>query len=1274
MQALAQPSLPFGPVHNVGLFSSHWLENRLQLEPEWDGLREQAREVLDELAELWKVQRNRVERYGDEQGLEEGFIQPVLRELGWKLKYQTWLKGREPDYALFLDDAGLDAALAADRKSDDFWAAAKVVADSKAWHVRLDRPTQVKNKREYPPEQIEWYLDRSRLDWGILTNGKSWRLVPRELGPQQRRFQTYLEIDLATMLQDWASPPAGQGVAERSAQFNDFFLFYLFFSPVGFLESVQRKSLIRRAAEGSSEYRLGVGEGLKGQAFEALRVCIEGFLAFGPNKLEAGGDLLLCREQGFILLCRLLFILFAEDRRLLPYGVNPRYTRNRALGRVRDEVAQRMERVRQGVEEDYDRNATALWDDLDGLFDLIDKGHASYGVPAYNGGLFDAEAHVFLAQKKLSDWHLARIIDHLGRALDPDKPAAGYFRVDYRDLAIQHLGGIYEGLLELHPQLASERMIVYARRVHGMREELVKKESERQPSGYDKTDIAYPSGSVYLITDKGERRAFGSYYTPDHIVDAIVRETLGPICAAASEQLRAEVESCRERMESATGAEQEALAQALAGLEEGYPERVLRLRVLDPAMGSSHFLLRACQFLAEEIATNPFTASDAGGGESALSYWKRRVVENCLYGVDLNPLAVELAKLALWLETVAADQPLTFLDHHLRHGNSLIGARVSEIGALPGKHDAFKDVFDKELAAKLPAFLTHLAGIRRTASADLAQVKKKQAGFAAFTKAVQPFRQIADVWCAAATGEAVTENQYHTALDVVDKPARFRKVAEEDWFRAAVAQARDKLACFHWDLDFPEAFFDESGSLARPGFDAVIGNPPYEVLSELESGQDLTALRAFIEAEPTFTPSRRGKNNLYKLFICRALALLAEGGRLGFITPMAVLGDDQAADLRREMVRLGSFTGIEAFPQKDDPARRVFREAKLSTAVFTLVKDRASQTDPRSFRARVHPAATVEEASPGLTLTTYSIPLYDPSNFTIVSCDQVDWGMATRIMQSGRMGRLGDFAESFQGEVNETNDRKMDRISYDQHSGPEVIRGAHVCLYALREASQGTPVFVIKDRFLDRGKKGKDTKAYHHTRTRVGFQRKSPQNNFRRLVAAMIPAGTFLLESVSYIPEHRSKLDPLFVLGLLDSKLCDWYFRLGSTNAMIGEYQVNSLPCPLFAAKRTAGETKTQEATERALTAGRPEAALDLLRPLLAKPPFSPAVREVIIAAVQRIMALEADRGEIARAERSALDPAAQPYQDLIDQLFYGMAGLTGDEVKGLEERYAKML
>lgn len=150
-----QLPLPLGALRNRALFSGHWLENRLALEPEWVELRDEARGVLDSLSELWRVQRGRVEHYGDEQGLEQAFIQPVLERLGWKLKYQTFLQGRKPDYALFVSDEALDAALASGRNSPDFWKYPALVADAKAWHISLDHPNTVNNKREYPPEQIE---------------------------------------------------------------------------------------------------------------------------------------------------------------------------------------------------------------------------------------------------------------------------------------------------------------------------------------------------------------------------------------------------------------------------------------------------------------------------------------------------------------------------------------------------------------------------------------------------------------------------------------------------------------------------------------------------------------------------------------------------------------------------------------------------------------------------------------------------------------------------------------------------------------------------------------------------------------------------------------------------------------------------------------------------------------------------------------------------------------------------------------------------------------
>jgi hypothetical protein len=134
-----QMLLPFSHVRNRGLFSNHWFENRLTLEPEWNATRETAKHVLEELLGLWGQESNRVERYGAEAPLEHAFIQPVFQAIGWKLVYQTWLEGREPDYALFVSENAKDVALRADRTSPDFWPPVAVVADA-PWQQSRRRP------------------------------------------------------------------------------------------------------------------------------------------------------------------------------------------------------------------------------------------------------------------------------------------------------------------------------------------------------------------------------------------------------------------------------------------------------------------------------------------------------------------------------------------------------------------------------------------------------------------------------------------------------------------------------------------------------------------------------------------------------------------------------------------------------------------------------------------------------------------------------------------------------------------------------------------------------------------------------------------------------------------------------------------------------------------------------------------------------------------------------------------------------------------------------
>ena len=201
---------------------------------------------------------------------------------------------------------------------------------------------------------------------------------------------------------------------------------------------------------------------------------------------------------------------------------------------------------------------------------------------------------------------------------------------------------------------------------------------------------------------------------------------------------------------------------------------------------------------------------------------------------------------------------------------------------------------------------------------------------------------------------------------------------------------------------------------------------------------------------------------------------------------MALLGDDQAADIRRKIFEAGAFTSIDAFPQKDNPTRRVFPEAKLSTAVFALRKAKDEKLKAQPFVSRAHPAQYIEEDSPKLTLSTADVPLYDSSNLAIVSCSQEDWNLAAQIAGRGRMERLRDFVEFFQGEVNETNERKKGNLLSEREGGKLVTRGACICLYVTRPASQGTDLYLDVQSFL-KGK-SEETKAYHHRYRRCGYR------------------------------------------------------------------------------------------------------------------------------------------------------------------------------------------
>ena len=452
---------------------------------------------------------------------------------------------------------------------------------------------------------------------------------------------------------------------------------------------------------------------------------------------------------------------------------------------------------------------------------------------------------------------------------------------------------------------------------------------------------------------------------------------------------------------------------------------------------------------------------------------------------------------------------------------------------------------------------------------------------------------------------------------------------------------------FHWELEFPEVFF--AAPLERgEGFDAVIGNPPYDVIASKEAGEDLEPLKRYFQNQPEYVPSFIGKNNLYKLFVCKAVDILRDEGFLGFIVPMALLGDQSALGLRKLVLASGAFTQIHAFPQKDDPHKRVFRDAKLSTVVFGMLKTADPTQKAKAFRSTRYPGKEFESNSPSLLIATQDLPKYDPSNVTIVSCSQTDWDLAVRLMMQGHFSRLGELCTQYQGEVNETTEKGF--LSDAVGDGQEVLRGASVCLYAIREASQGVSKYIVQSEFL-KGK-AKDGKSWHSQETRVGFQRSAPQNNFRRIIAAPISTGEFCFDTISYIPASASKLGPELLLGLLNSQLLEWYFRLGSSNSKLNEYQFDNLPCPLFTTDDSHETQMLMQELEGLITAGDLLAVSNFVRMRFRPSTSTKAVSSLVMSRlVKQIIYIEKARGHVSKQNRARLAAESQTYQTMVDDL-----------------------
>ncbi|OYX69006.1 MAG: restriction endonuclease [Caulobacter sp. 32-67-35] len=888
----------------------------------------------------------------NESQTEDDFIWPILATLGWSdtLRQQNLtVTGRDdvPDGLLFADAA---AKAAANLHGDQWrrYAHGLAVVESKRWGRPLDRASG-RDETTAPSTQMLRYLRRiddttgGKLRWGILTNGIRWRLY---WAGARSISEEFLEIDLGRAL----GLDGPDRLADEDTRDHWLRVFAVVFGREAFLrDGVDHLSFHERARAEAAFYEERVATSLSRLVFEEVFPSLARALAASAPTASLDE----VRDAALILLYRLLFLLYAEDRDLLPVS-DGRYD-DYALRPLRLEIG---ERVSNG--DAFSGTAAKVWSHVSDLSRIIDKGDASVGIPPYNGGLFASTGSPLLSTARIADDVMAPALD----ALSYERSSGQSRYINYRDLSVQQLGSIYERLLEF--------------------------EIVREPGPVEGL------GHLTVRPNLFARKNSGSYYTPDELVGLILDETLEPLITERHQAFQSAFTTLT------PGDSEEVQRRTLAEVDPA--EAILSLRVCDPAMGSGHFLVSLVDTLADHVLDAMAEAAALGAEihyTSALANeiekiratilrnakaakWtideahlddrhiiRRMVLKRCVYGVDKNPMAVELAKVALWLHTFTVGAPLSFIDHHLHAGDSLFGLwvrdAIDKAGKLGGEllwNEALANAQRQALAMKTIEMATDAEIAEAHRSAEMWTDVEFQVGpldsFVSFMHALdwlnldKTQKSLVRLWLDGQFGEPLSIARGKAT------PTRGRTKAGEVegftdlWQRARALTAEERF--LNWQISFPGVWDDWAGKSRVGGFDAVVGNPPWDriKLQQVEwfaarrpdialaqrasdRARMITRLRTdndplfedFVKADTRAADAARmargsghypllsrGDINLYSLFVERALALVKPKGMVGLLVPSGIASDLSASAFFRRVATGGHLKALYDFENR----------------------------------------------------------------------------------------------------------------------------------------------------------------------------------------------------------------------------------------------------------------------------------------------------------------------------------------------------------------------
>lgn len=799
-------------------------------------------------------------------------------------------------------------------------------------------------------------------------------------------------------------------------------------------------------------------------------------------------------EQALTLVYRLLFLLFAESRAIVPTWHHV-YRDSYTVGGL----------CRRAL---HGGHVRGLWQALQAISRLAHSGcrAGDLVVAPFNGRLFSPR-HTPLGERgRVPDQVAGRVIVALATIPGP----RGRERIAYADLGVEQLGAVYERVLEYEPARLDMR------------------------PGLARTSV--------------ERKSTGSFYTPRAMAEFLVRRALHPLVAGRSS------------------------------------DEILALRVVDPAMGSGAFLVAACRYLARAleralVLEGRLPERPSRADRASL---RQAVAQRCLFGVDANPMAVQLARLSLWLATLSGDRPLTFLDHHLAVGDSLLGAWVSDLSRAPVRRarpesmplPLFDDLLGTQLAARvLPERFRIACEPGRTPG----DVRAKEQALAALDAPGSPlagWKAAADLWCAAWCGStgAMTPGLY---ADLVASMTGSRaslpdgqRAPFEERARTAAAQHR----FFHWELEFPEVFFSPDGRRLEPGgFDAVVGNPPWEVLradlgdarARERARRDHGALLRFVRESGVYHLHRRGHANKYQLFVERALQLGRPGGRLALVLPSGLATDHGSSALRRALFDTVEIDRVIGFENRD-AIFPIHRDVRFLLVTGTLggSTDRLigvfGRTDAR-WLDRL-PDACPDDGPDvrSISVSRTLLEEWDPDHLSIpLLCSPMDLEILASVRRA--IPRLGDPAGwnvRFARELNASDDRPhlVPRDAARADLLP-VIEGKHVEPFRVKldAATLAIP----------RGAAARLDARGGHTRARLAYRDVASATNRLTLIAAMLPAHTLSTHTLFCVTTPLGAEAQYCLLALLNSLVANYLVRLQMTTHVTASLMARlPVPCP----------------------------------------------------------------------------------------------------------------